>query len=197
MVHQAEVPPVAKPPRRVSGRGLAFSIEDALLAMRWGDLMKPVGYRLTISHAFRHADEVVVVEIPPFKTPLAKIYRCHHLVWLTDCSGLKRHYATLADALRSIAPLSRHEARMVSKAVTPRWLPVIQTPINVAPVQKWRLARWTKAAKRSCTLSILAFQTMLACGHTVGFVWFQRPPDPVVRSSSPPFSTTRRSTEAA
>jgi hypothetical protein len=102
--------------------GRAFSIDDALLAMRWAGLVHGRGYRLTFSHLFKNADEVIEIHIPPHTFPLARIHRGNRVLWLTDCVGHNRVFLTLADALAWVAPLSARESRVMQKSINPGWL---------------------------------------------------------------------------
>ena len=102
--------------------GCAFSINDALLAMRWAALVRARGYRLSFSHTFRNADEVLEVHTLLSKIPIARVHRGYHVIWLTNCSGHNRVFATLADALLATAPLSANERRIMLKDRTPSWL---------------------------------------------------------------------------
>ncbi len=113
---------VTLPVGRGPTSGCAFSIDDALLAMRWAGLVRDRGYRLSFSHTFRNADEVLEVHTPPSKTPIARVHRGHHVIWLTDCSGHNRLFTTLADALLATAPLSANERRIMLKNRAPSWL---------------------------------------------------------------------------
>ena len=102
--------------------GCAFSIDNALLAMRWAGLVQGRGYCLTFSHAFENAEEVIEIHIPPYETPIARIHRGNRVLWLTDCTGHNRAFTTLADALTSVASLSARETRIMLRPRIPCWL---------------------------------------------------------------------------
>lgn len=112
----------AGPASRAPTSGRAFSIDDALLAMRWANLVRDRGYRLNFSHAFRDADEVLEIHLPPHDAPVARVHRGHHVIWLTDRIGHSRVFTTLAGALLATAPLSANERRIMLKDGAPSWL---------------------------------------------------------------------------
>ena len=90
--------------------------------MRWAALVRDRGYRLSFSHTFRNADEVLEVRTLLSKIPIARVHRGHHVIWLTDCSGHNRVFTTLADALLATAPLSANDRRIMLKNRAPSWL---------------------------------------------------------------------------
>ena len=112
----------ANTPVLEGGSGRAFTIDEALLAMRWADLLRGRGYRLTISHCFPKADEVLEVHIPTASKPISRLHKGNRIIWSTDCLGHTHLFATLADALLALAPLSRRDRRIMLKARRPLWL---------------------------------------------------------------------------
>ena len=114
--------PDIDPPAGDTRPGRAFTINEALLAMRWADLMRERGYRLTISHRFLEADEVLEVHILTCPMSISRLHWGSRVIWSTDCLGHMRPFATLADALLALAPLSTADRRKMLKAQLPAWL---------------------------------------------------------------------------
>ena len=104
--------------------GYAFSIEDALIANRWAEQLASCGYRIAISPRYKDAEEIIEVYIRSAKAPTFRVHRTAHAVLITDCIGLTLSFATLADALLAMAPLSRSGTRKMLKGASPAWLPM-------------------------------------------------------------------------
>ena len=135
--------------------GRAFAVDDALLALRWADLVRPYGYKLTFLHDFTRADEVIQVHLPPIKKAIANIYQGSSWVWVADCVGQTRPYEDLAAALTSVVPLSRRETHVL---LTPRIPPWLWTFRTAAPARNGRvrtlaaaLANWAARTLRHRT----------------------------------------------
>ncbi len=119
--------------------GRAFTLDEALLAMRWADLVRERGYRLTISHRFLEADEVLEVHLRTCSVPVSRLHKGCRVVWSTDCLGHVRPFFSLADALLALTPLSKRDRRTMLKAAAPAWLPWAAA----APAGQAR-ARWAR-----------------------------------------------------
>ncbi|MBV9748040.1 MAG: hypothetical protein JO157_04420 [Acetobacteraceae bacterium] len=104
--------------------GSAFSVEDALMVVRWAGLIRPDGYRVAITPLYRDADEVIEIYIPNATKPTFKVHRAAGSVRVTDRIGLTLSFPTLADALMVIAPLAKPDRREMVRDTRPAWLPV-------------------------------------------------------------------------
>ena len=102
--------------------GRAFTLDEAFMALRWADLVRERGYRLTISHRFLEADEVLEVHILTCSLPVSRLHKGSRVIWSTDCLGHVRPFASLADALLALMPLSKRDRRTMLKAARPAWL---------------------------------------------------------------------------
>ncbi len=105
----------------------AFSIGDALIAIRWAEQISPRGYRVVITPGYKTAEEVIEVYIPAAKMPAFIVHRTGHAVLVTDCIGLTQSFPILADALLAMAPLSKPGRREMLKGLSPAWLPATET----------------------------------------------------------------------
>ncbi len=103
--------------------GHAFSIEEALVASRWAEQIRPRGYRVVITPRYKDAEEIIEVYIPSARTPVFRVHRTLHSVLITDCIGLTLPFSMLADALLAMAPLSKPGRREMLKGANPPWLP--------------------------------------------------------------------------
>ena len=108
--------------------GCAFSIGDALIAMRWAGQIRSRGYHVVITPGYGSADEVIEVCIPDTTKPTFKVHRATNSVLITDCIGLTLSFPTLADALLAMAPLPKPGRREMLKGARPAWLPVFPAP---------------------------------------------------------------------
>ena len=79
--------------------GHAFRIEDALLAMRWAEQIRPRGYHIAITPCYGNAEEVIEVSIPGSAKSTFRIYRVANSVRVMDCLGLTLSFPALMDAL--------------------------------------------------------------------------------------------------
>ena len=68
--------------------GCAFSIKDALIAMRWAGQIRSRGYHVVVTPGYENADEVIEVFIPDTTKPTFKVHRATNSVLITDCIGL-------------------------------------------------------------------------------------------------------------
>lgn len=98
--------------------GCAFSMQDAVIATRWAEKIRPRGYRVVITTRYGNADEVIEVYIPDVEMPTFKVHRGSETVLVTDCIGLTLSFPTLTDALMTMVPLSRSDRRQVLKGMT-------------------------------------------------------------------------------
>ncbi len=114
--------PEIDPPVNDMAGGRAFTIDEALLAMRWAELVRERGYRLSISHRSRKADEILEVHILASSKAISRLHKGSRVIWSTDCLGHTRPFDTLADALLAIVPLSIRDRRTLLKAKRPAWL---------------------------------------------------------------------------
>ena len=110
--------------------GHSFSIEDALIAMRWAEQIIPLGYRVVITPRHRDAEEVIEVYIPSAETPTFRLHRTAKAVLMTDCIGLTLSFPVLADALMAMVPLPKAGRREMLKGARPAWLPTCTTNIS-------------------------------------------------------------------
>jgi hypothetical protein len=122
--------------------GCAFSIEDALIAVRWAGQIRSRGYHVVITPRYGNADEVIEVCIPDTTKPTFKVHRATNSVLITDCIGLTLSFPTLTDALLAMAPLPKRGQREMLKGASPAWLPAF-------PAQSTREAGncWSRAAR--------------------------------------------------
>ena len=106
--------------RKATGR--AFTVEDGLLALRWAEIVRSRGYRLTFSHSFVEADEAIEVFQQPRKRALATIFLGVHWVWIVDRAGRITPHEDVGAALMFLVDLSGEERQAVLAPHTPAWL---------------------------------------------------------------------------
>ncbi len=126
----------------------AFSIAEALIAVRWAEQVAPLGYRVVITPCYAQAEEVIEVYVPRARAPAFRARRAAASILVTDCVGLTLSCPTLADALLAMAPLPKSGRRAMLKGGSPAWLPVPAGP---------RGGAWSRAGRSmSGLLSLMA-----------------------------------------
>jgi len=105
--------------------GSAFTIDDALAAMRWASLVAPKGYRVVVTPNYAGCDEVIEVYIQRATSPAFTIRRTAFAVLVVDRLGMTLGFAALTDALLAMAPLEKPARRELLRARRPPWLPMI------------------------------------------------------------------------
>ncbi len=103
----------------------AFSIEDALMAVRWAEQVAPLGYRVVITPCCAQAEEVIEVCVPRAGAPAFRVHRGGASILVADCVGLTLSFPTLEDALLAMAPLPKSGRRLMLRGGSPAWLPAV------------------------------------------------------------------------
>ncbi len=130
--------------------GGAFGVQDGLLALRWAEIVRARGYRLTFSHAFVEAEEALEIWRLPRKCAVATVFRGVRWVWVIDAAGSVAAFADLADALCSVTALSAAERQVMASAETPGWLwqacrtPPISPARRLFTILSQRPAAWRR-----------------------------------------------------
>jgi hypothetical protein len=90
----------------------AFSIEEHELALRWADLARPPGSRVSVALDVQGAEELLLVYRPGRQAPAFALQALHSTIVLIDCLGMTMRFSTLAGALMAMSPMpgpSKHE----------------------------------------------------------------------------------------
>jgi len=131
----------------------AFSIEEALVASRWAEQIRPRGYRVVITPNYRNADEVIEVYSPGSRTPAFRVSRTTRSFLTTDCIGLTSSFPTLEDALLAMLPLSKSGKQAMLQGARPAWLPAYPECPAKRAVGLWsRMGRSVLEAAKTWTL---------------------------------------------
>jgi len=85
--------------------GRAFSIEEHELALRWADLARPIGSRISVALDVQGAEELLLVYRPGRQAPAFTLQALHSTVVLIDCLGMTMRFSTLAEALMATSPM--------------------------------------------------------------------------------------------
>ena len=83
----------------------AFSIEEHELALRWADLVRPTGSRISVALDVQGAEELLLVHNPGRQAPAFKLQALHSTIVLIDCLGMTMRFSTLAEALTALSPM--------------------------------------------------------------------------------------------
>jgi len=102
--------------------GGAFSVVDSLLAVRWAEMVRSRGFRLSFSHNFVEADEALEICQVPKRKPIATVFLGVHWVWVIDGLGKITPHDSLHAALCSLVTLTAEEKRSLVTATPPAWL---------------------------------------------------------------------------
>ena len=89
----------------------AFSIEEHELALRWADLVRPAGSRISVALDVQGAEELFLVYHPGREAPAFALQALHSTVVLIDCLGLTMRFSTLAEALMAVSPTAGLDRR--------------------------------------------------------------------------------------
>lgn len=124
---------------------------DGLLAVRWAEMVRSRGLRLSFSHDFVEAEEALEIRRVASRKPIATIFLGVHWVWVIDCVGKITPHDTLHAALCSLVRLTPDERQSLVTAAPPPWL---WTPRPARPSFTQRLslilglrpAGWRRAA---------------------------------------------------
>jgi len=103
--------------------GGAFTIGDALVAIRWAEQIQSRGYRVVITPRYQNSDEVIEVYIPNTTKPTFMVYHDASSVRIADCIGLTLSFPTLTNALLAMVPLPKSGRRKMLRGGSPAWLP--------------------------------------------------------------------------
>jgi len=129
--------------------GCAFTIEEALTAIRWASLVAPKGYRVIVTPSYAGCDEVIEVYIHRAASPAFRIGRTASAVVVIDRLGMTLGFAALTDALLAMAPLEKSARRELLRAERPAWLPVVPGPATRRTNGFWRrVSRWASRLGR-------------------------------------------------
>lgn len=85
--------------------GRAFSIEEHELALRWADLARPAGSRISVALDVQGAEELLLVHRPGRQAPAFALQALHSTILLIDCLGMMMRFSTLAEALMAMSPM--------------------------------------------------------------------------------------------
>ena len=125
--------------------GRAFRIEDAMLALRWAELVRPRGYRLSFSCSFAEADEAIQIHRMPQRRPIVTIFLGVSWVWTIDRTGRATPFDDLAAALATLVDLPEAERQALEAPRIPAWLPqfglAAPPPASNGPARSSWLAR--------------------------------------------------------
>ena len=124
---------------------------DGLLAVRWAEMVRLRGLRLSFSHNFVEAEEALEIRHVSKRKPIATIFLGVQWVWVIDSLGKITPHDTLHTALCSLVMLTPEERQSLVTTVPPPWL---WTPRPARPsfIQHVRLilgrrpAGWPRAA---------------------------------------------------
>ncbi len=83
----------------------AFSIEEHELALRWADLARPAGSRVSVALDVQGAEELLLVYRPGRQAPAFALQALHSTIVLIDCLGMTMRFSTLAEALMAMSPM--------------------------------------------------------------------------------------------
>lgn len=131
----------APPGRWAVGR--AFRVEDAMLALRWAELVRERGYRLSFSHAFAEADEAIQIHRVPQRRPIATVFLGVNWVWSIDRAGRATPHDDLAAALAALVDLSDADWHALRAPCHPAWLPRFDPAGSARPAPSW-LTPWRR-----------------------------------------------------
>jgi len=87
----------------------AFSIEEHELALRWATLVKHSGYQVAVSVCQRGAEELLLVSRSDKDVLAFAIQPLPITVVVIDCLGMTMRFASLAEALVAVLPMSKSE----------------------------------------------------------------------------------------
>lgn len=89
----------------------AFSIEEHELALRWCDLVRPAGSRISIALDVQGAEELLLVYRPGREAPAFALQALCSMIVLIDCLGLTMRFPTVAEALMAVSPMAGLDRR--------------------------------------------------------------------------------------
>jgi len=87
----------------------AYSIVEHKLVLRWTTLVRHSGYRAVASLGYAGAEELLFVYRSDADVPVFAIQRLRATVVLIDCLGMTMRFASLAEALLALSPMSKSE----------------------------------------------------------------------------------------
>ncbi len=85
--------------------GRAFSIEEHELALRWADLARPAGSRISVALDVQGAEELLLIHHPGRQAPAFALQALHSMIVLIDCLGMTMRFSTVAEALMAMLPM--------------------------------------------------------------------------------------------
>lgn len=104
----------------------AFSIDEHDLALRWGNLVRSAGFRVSVALDVQGAEELLLVHWPGRQAPAFALQALHSTIVLIDCLGMTMRFSTLAEALIAMSPtpgLDRRELLHGGRTACLRGLP--------------------------------------------------------------------------
>lgn len=83
----------------------AFSIEEHELALRWSDLVRSAGFRVSVALDVQGGEELLLVHRPGRQAPAFALQALHSMIVLIDCLSMTMRFSTLAEALIAMSPI--------------------------------------------------------------------------------------------
>lgn len=108
----------------------AFSIEEHELVLRWTTLVRHSGYRAVVALGCAGAEELLLVYRPDRDVPAFAIQRLRATVVLIDCLGMTMRFASLAEALLALSPMSKSERQELLHGPRPACLRELPQPLT-------------------------------------------------------------------